>query len=110
MQVLYKYTLDYSKADLIGLTDSLLEVDFSVWLNSMDVEFIWSQLKSIIGETINMLVPKIKIKSNSSPRWFTPEIRRLLNCVRTLRGRSKHSYPKQTRSIRTSSTKLNINS
>ena len=34
-----------------------------------------------------MFVPTVKIRRHQSPRWFTPEIRHLKNCLRTARKR-----------------------
>ena len=34
-------------------------------------------------------IPRIKIHSNQQPRWFTPEIRHHIKCLRTLRRKHK---------------------
>ena len=37
-----QYVLDYSKADFNGLSDYLLQLDFSDCFHSDDVEYVWA--------------------------------------------------------------------
>ena len=70
----------------------LSSFNFDEYLQSNDVEFIWSQPKFAIYDTLNLFVPKFQIKSNISPKWITPTIRHKLHCVHTLR-RQCTSHP-----------------
>ena len=40
-----QYVLDYSKADFNGLSDCLLQLDFSDCYYSDDVEYVWAIIK-----------------------------------------------------------------
>ena len=44
--------LNYSKADFEGMRDFLMDWDFTPCLNSNDVDFIWSHIKSAIYAAI----------------------------------------------------------
>ena len=90
--IMTKYIFDYSKANWDGMNQYLSSFNFDEYLQSNDVEFIWSQLKFDIYDTHNLFVPKFQIKSNTSPKWFTPTIRHKLHCIHTLR-RKCTSHP-----------------
>ena len=87
-----KHIFDYSRANWDDMNQYLSSFNFDECLQSNDVEFIWSQLKSAIYNTLNLFVPKFQIKPNTSPIWFTPTIRHKLHCVHTLR-RQCASHP-----------------
>ena len=59
--------------------------NFDEYLQSNDVEFIWSQFKFATYDMLDLFVPKFQIKPNTSPKWFTPIIRHKLHCMHTLR-------------------------
>ena len=50
-----------------------------------DVEDVWNIIKSSILSNMHKFIPKYRLKSHSSPKWFTSEIRHLLNCLKSLR-------------------------
>ena len=58
----YKYVFDYSKADLNGLCDHLLDIDFSVCFQSDAVEHVCSYIKSVILNAMNIYIPKFRLK------------------------------------------------
>ena len=62
---------------------------FSPYFQSHNIEFIWSYIESILINAMYQFIPRIKIHSNQQPRWFTPEIRHHLKCLRTLRRKHK---------------------
>ena len=59
-----------------------------------DVESVWNIIKSVVLSSMHQYIPKYRIKNRKSPRWFTSEIRHLLNCLRSLRKKYK-THPTQ---------------
>ena len=52
------------------------------------------EFSTIIYQTIDRFVPSVKTSRHKSPKWFTPEIRHLKNCLCTARKRcNKQSVP-----------------
>ena len=76
---------DYMKADWFGLNEFLLASDFSVCYESSDVNFIWSSLKAILVSSMDMFIPKVKLRSKQFPVWYTPELWHRNKCLQTLR-------------------------
>ena len=58
---------DYSKANLEGLSEFLIEADYGGCLLSTDVEDIWEYLRNIIHDGMNKFIPKLTIKANRHP-------------------------------------------
>ena len=87
-----QYVLDYSKADFNGLSDYLLQLDFSDCFHSDDVEYVWAIVRQSILRAMLLYIPKVRLKSQQTPQWFNSEIRHLLQCVSTLR-RKYNSCP-----------------
>ena len=75
---------DYSKADLDGLCDFLLDWDFRDCYLSSDVEDVWSSIKTAIKVGVSLFVPTIlgNRRHSSLPKWFHPNLRHDLNCLR----------------------------
>ena len=66
-----KYVFDFSKADYCSF---LLDVDFSVCLQSNDIEFIWAMIKSVLYHAMCLYIPKISIQSRPNPPCFSAYI------------------------------------
>ena len=68
-----QYVLDYLKADFNGLSDYLLQVDFSDCYHSDDVEYVWAIIKQSI---LLLYIPKVRLKSQQTPKWnpTSPEV------------------------------------
>ena len=90
--------LNYSQADYRSMCDFLLDWDFSACFLSLDVEFIWSEIKSPILEAINRFVLTATILKWHShlPCWFDGSLRHNLKHVRTF-CRKCVSHPTPTR-------------
>lgn len=58
---------NYSKTDLDGLTDYLLDCDFFTCLSSSDIETVWPNLTRIIVSSVKMFTPKVKLRAHPSP-------------------------------------------
>ena len=78
--------LNFSKADYEGMVDFLLDWDFSVCLDSSDVDVIWSHIQFAIRSAIHKFVPLCTTTRRFShlPKWFNSELRHNINCHRTL--------------------------
>ena len=85
-----RYVLDYSKGDYDALNAYFLDTDFSFCFSS-DVDAIWQQLKAHLIHGCSLYIPKVRIKAHNAPKWFNSTIRHHLNCVHSLRRRTKHS-------------------
>ena len=57
-------TFDYSKANMEGLDEFLLEADYSGCLLSTDLEEIWKYLRNIILDGMNKFIPKVSFKGD----------------------------------------------
>ena len=78
------YVFNYSKADFSGLSDVLLQLDFS---NYCQMTLNMSIRQSVLN-AMQLFIPKVRVQSQQSPKWFNLEIRHLLKCVSTLRRTS----------------------
>lgn len=92
------YVFDFSKTNFTNICPFLLDFDLSVCFQSNHIKFIWSTIKSVIFVAISLFVPKIKLKRNNDPKWFTSEIRHLRNCLRTMKRKYK-SHPTPNRKL-----------
>ena len=53
------YVYDFSKANYNSMCDFLLDSDFRALFESMDIEFVWSVIKSFIFEAVFLFTRKI---------------------------------------------------
>ena len=83
---------DFPKANMPGLCSFLENSDFSHCFLSCDVDHVWYFIKLIIQHAMDLFLPKVKLHSHQFPKWFTPDIRHHLNCLRTLR-RKYRTHP-----------------
>ena len=81
-------TFQFHKGDYVGLQDYLLDVDFSFFFESLDIEFLWENLKNLILDACRKFIP-IASCSNRYPQWFNGNIRHKLNIARSLRKKGK---------------------
>ena len=68
-----------------GLCSFLENSDINHCFLSCDVDHVWSSIKLIIQQAMDLFIPKVKLRSHQFPKWFTPDIRHHLNCLPTLR-------------------------
>ena len=66
---------DFPKANMPGLCSFLENSDFSHCFLSCDVDHVWSSIKLIIQQAMDLFIPKVKLRSHQFPKWFTPDIR-----------------------------------
>ena len=72
-----------------------------------DVNSIWSFIRNNILDGMNTFIPKITIQPNQSPKWFTPDIRHQIKCLRTLRRKHK-LHPTEHTTARLNSAEVNL--
>ena len=90
-----KETFNYCKGDYVGLNEYLLNCDVSAIYDLTDPEEIWNVLKCHILTGMNHFIPKVKSRVRQFPVWFTPHLRHLVKCLRTL----QRKYGKQPTTI-----------
>ena len=69
------------------VVDYILDIDFSDYYSLSDIEYLWSSLKEVINNAIELHVPKINFSSYKYPKWFTGSIKYQLNKLHSLRRR-----------------------
>ena len=93
----HQYVYDYSKADMEGLSEFLLNCNIDTCYLSNDAEFVWNVIDSHIQSAMDLFIPKRKRLKPNTPCWYNSEIRHRLKCLRTLtrkkRRRNLHSIP-----------------
>ena len=76
------------------MSDHLLNTDFSALYNSFDVEEIWHFLKTHITSSMDSFIPKVRLRVQQFPVWFSPQLRHSLKYLRTLQCKyNKHPSP-----------------
>lgn len=85
---------DFPKADWEGLSNFLLDQDFSWCDMEDDVEIIWSGIKTSILLGMDRFIPKVRLKRHQFPKWFTPALRHKYKCLKTLERRCEWSPTK----------------
>lgn len=88
------YIWDYSKADYNAMCDYLLSLNLNNLLSSRDLEYIWSQLKQAVFQSMELFIPKVHLRAHQRPKWFTSELVNKLNKIHSLRKKCK-SHPTQ---------------
>ncbi len=84
-----RFIYNFRKADLNQMADFLLDCNFEPCLSSLDLEFVWSFIKSTIYQAMDLLIPKVRLRANNSPKWLIATIRHKLNCTHHLRKQAK---------------------
>ena len=77
----------FSRADLSGLDDYLLDADFCCVSDARDADVCCSQLCSVLVHACLLFVPQVQVPCNPLPRWFSAAIRHNINKVRSARKR-----------------------
>ena len=98
---------DFPKADLNGLCSYLLDHDSSSCIQSNHVNTVWLRIKEAIMTGMNLFVPKVRLRRNQQPKWFTSHIRHCLNCTKTLKKECK-LHPTLSKLSKLSSSEANL--
>ena len=101
------YVLDFSKLDAAAMNSYLLDYDFTHCFSYTELDDVWYEIKAAITTAIQMFTPRVKLRSNSHPKWFTSETRHQLNCVHTLRKKAKkHPTPHNSSKLEEAESQL----
>ena len=86
------YSLNYSKTnkeELITHMDNLFVQNGLSTTN--DVCASWNSIKQAILSSCRKFIPRAKVPTKPSPRWFNSEVRHQLNKVHTLRKSARRN-------------------
>ena len=86
-----RYIYNFTKTDLPGLI-SHLQATLPISSFPTEVNTEWSFLRNSIHISCDRFIPKVKLSSHPSPKWFNSNIRHQLNCMHSLR-RQIHKNP-----------------
>ena len=87
-----KYVYDYPKGDYEGLCHFLLSSDLTDFYDCSEVNQAWTFVKNLITTGMNQFIPKVKLRSNQYPKWFSPQLRHQVKCMRTLCKKLRHHF------------------
>lgn len=88
----FSFVYDYTKVDFSSMCSYLCDYDFSDFLQSSNVDELWFQLKSLLKESVDKFVPLVRVSNGNTPKWFTQEIRHLINKLRFKRRKNLSNY------------------
>ena len=88
-----QFVYNYRQADFIQLADYLLNCNFEPCLTSydLDLEYVWSFIKSTIHKAMDLFIPKVKLKQSNAPKWFNTTIRHIHHLRRQAKYRPSTS-------------------
>ena len=76
---------NFNKGDYISMNEYLASVNYTSFYDSVDVEYLWSFIKSLISKACELYVPKSNSSVYKFPKWFNGEIIHKVHKVRSLR-------------------------
>ena len=82
-----RYKWSYSRADLPGLLDHLLDSDLDSCILLEDVDTIWNLIRDTVINARYLFVPQVQVSKSPTLPWFNAEIHHKINVTRTLRRR-----------------------
>ena len=88
---LQSYTFNFSKGDYHLMNEHIIPLDLSDYYNSLNIEHLWSMLKSRILECYHLYIPKLTKKSTRYPKWFNSDLIHQSHHVKYLRKKANSS-------------------
>ena len=76
---------DYPKGDYEGLCQFFINSDLTNLYNYSDVNQVWTPVRDLINTGMDQFIPKVRLKFNQYPKWFSPQMRHQVKCMHTLR-------------------------
>ena len=86
------FIYNFPKGDYLGMSNYLLSCDLSEFYTTTDIDKAWSTLKHHMDCSVDIFVPKVKLHSSLYPKWFNSKIRHQVNCLCTLRRKTKNHF------------------
>ena len=84
-----QFKWNYSKTDLNGLQDYLLNSELDACLELDNVKSIWKHIRNLIYSAHQLFVPVVRVPRSPSPKWFNEDIRHMIKKSHSLRRRYK---------------------
>ena len=76
---------DYPKGDYESLCQFFTNSDLTNLYNCSGVNQVWTLVRDLITTGMDQFIPKVRLKPNQYPKWFSPQIRHQAKCMHTLR-------------------------
>ena len=76
----------------IGLCQFFDNSDLTCLYNCSDVNQVWTFVRDLIITGMDQFIPKVRLKSNQYPMWFSPQLRHQVKCMRTLRKKLRNHF------------------
>ena len=86
------YVYDHRKADYEGLCQYLINSDLTCLYNYSDPNQAWIFVRDMITTGMDQFIPKVKLKHNRYPTWFSPLLRHQVKCMHTLRKKLRYHF------------------
>ena len=86
------YVYDYSKGDYEGLCQFFINSDLTNLYNCSDVNQVWTLVRDLVTTGMDQFIPKVRLKFNQYPKWFSPQMRHQVKCMRTLRKKLRKHF------------------
>ena len=71
------------------MLEFLIHCNFNPMYNLTDINLKWQLIKDVLLDAVSQFVPISKPKSHCRPKWFISEIQHKLNCIHTIRRKTK---------------------
>ena len=85
---------NFPLADWQGLNNYLGDINFDMYFSSSNIDYIWESIHNAISEACDKFIPKTAKRRSTLPKWFSPQVRHLLNKIRSLNRKLRsHSSP-----------------
>ena len=88
---LQSYTFNFSKGNYHLVNEHIISLDLSDYYNSLNIEHLWSTLKSRILECYHLYIPKLTKKSTRYPKWSNSDLIHQSHHVKYLRKKANSS-------------------
>ena len=77
--------------------------------NLTDINLKWQFIKDVLLDAASQFVPISKLKSHCRPIWFNSEVQHKLNCIHTIRRKTKaRSTPHNTAKLKAAEESLSL--
>ena len=70
-----------------GLYQFFINSDLTNLYNCSDVNQVWTLVRDLVTTGMDqfIIIPKVRLKFNQYPKWFSPQMRHQVKCMCTLR-------------------------
>ena len=98
---------DFSNVQGDDMNQFFNQYNFTLALNSINTEFIWSYLKTAINCAVNFYVLQVHVNKANHPKWFNSTIRHKIKSLRTIRIQLAR-HPTESRKLKVTSLQNEI--